>query len=196
MSWQAASFVTEHSQHKGSYLLTLLMIANHAHADGTGAWPSIATLARETRMSERGVQYCIQKLRDSGELEVIADGGPKGVNGYSIAGMTQSLRDEEKPVTQDSAPVTQNPTPMTQDFDAGDAIAIAPKRSLERIEIKETSAPSALSISHLPYEERIKIVRERADAWNDRAWQRDDAGQRFLISPSTGERVYEDEHIP
>src|SRR5277367_5324791 len=62
LSWQAASFVTEHSKHKGSYLLTLIMIANHAHADGTGAWPSIATLAKETRMSERGVQYCLQKL--------------------------------------------------------------------------------------------------------------------------------------
>jgi hypothetical protein len=127
LSWQAASFVTNNSQHKGSYLLTLLMIANHAHADGTGAWPSIATLAKETRLSERGVQYCIQKLKESGELEIIPDGGPKGVNGYRIVGMTQSLRDEAHGVTQNSLPVTQTSV-------AGDAIAIAPESKEPSIE--------------------------------------------------------------
>ena len=134
LSWQAATFVTANSKHKGSYLLTLLMIANHAHADGTGAWPSIATLSKETRMSERGVQYCIQKLKESGELAVIADGGPKGVNGYCIVGMTQTLRDATSAVTQDSHPVTQ-------DLASSDAIAIAPKRnerSFEREAYKST----------------------------------------------------------
>jgi hypothetical protein len=119
LSVQAISYVIENSKHKGSYLLTLLMIANHAHSDGTGAWPSIATLARETRLSPRGVQYCIGYLRESGELLVIPDAGPRGCNAYAIA-MTQSLRQTKNGMTQDFVPMTQNPTRR-------DAIAVAPE---------------------------------------------------------------------
>jgi biotin operon repressor len=156
LSWQAASFVTAHSEHKGSYLLTLLMIANHAHADGTGAWPSIATLAKETRMSERGVQYCIQKLKESGELEVIPDGGPKGVNGYRIVGMTQSLRDERNGVTQSS-------TTMTQDLPSSDAIAIAPKRKEPSLEKSPPSAATNMSLVMQAIQESHRTG-EEADA--------------------------------
>jgi len=95
------------------------MIANHAHADGSGSYPSIQTLARETRMSERGVQYCIAALKESGELVVEADGGPHGCNLYTIP-MTQSLR-------QSKSGMTQNPVLMTQNLAPHDAIAIAPE---------------------------------------------------------------------
>ena len=113
------SFVIDHSKQKGSYLLTLLMIANHAHADGTGAYPSIATLAKETRMSERGVQYCIHALVKSGELLVFRDSGPRGCNLYQIP-MTQTLRQSKSGMTQDLRL-------MTQDLGRRDAIAIAPE---------------------------------------------------------------------
>src|SRR5437899_1597049 len=90
MSVQAMSYVIDNSNQKGSYLLTLLMIANHAHADGTGAYPSISLLAKETRMSQRGVRYCIERIVESGELLVIPNGGPRGANLYVIT-MRQSL---------------------------------------------------------------------------------------------------------
>ena len=70
MSVQATSWALEESKHGGSELLVLIVIANHAHPDGTGSWPSLNTIARESRMSKRGVQYIIEKLEASGEIQV------------------------------------------------------------------------------------------------------------------------------
>src|SRR5262245_56548309 len=84
MSIKVMSHVWEHSQQKGSYLLTLLAIADYAHDDGTRAYPSVGTLARKTRLSERNVQYVLHKLADSGELVIQHGAGPKGCHVYSI----------------------------------------------------------------------------------------------------------------
>ena len=70
MSVQASAWVIQNSQHKGSDLLCLLMIANHAHSDGTNAFPSVPTLAKECRMSSRQITRIIQNLQGSGELLV------------------------------------------------------------------------------------------------------------------------------
>lgn len=75
MSVQASAWVIENSQHKGSELLCLLMIANHAHADGTNAFPSIETLARECRMSARQIARILVRLEASGELKIERSGG-------------------------------------------------------------------------------------------------------------------------
>jgi hypothetical protein len=42
--------------------LVLICLANYASADGTSAFPSIARLCRDTRLSERAVQYQLRKL--------------------------------------------------------------------------------------------------------------------------------------
>jgi hypothetical protein len=42
--------------------LVLLVLADKADADGSGAFPSVATMAHETRMSERGVRYALRAL--------------------------------------------------------------------------------------------------------------------------------------
>lgn len=87
MSVQAMSWVLEHSESRLGPRLVLLSIANHARADGTGAWPAIATIAREARLSEREVQYAVRKLVAGGELEVQSGFGPKGTNLYSLPRM-------------------------------------------------------------------------------------------------------------
>lgn len=78
------SWVIDHSAHKGGTLLTLLMIGNHAHSDGTGAYPSLKTLAGETRMSVRQVARNIEVLIESGELQAAKDAGPRGVTVYAL----------------------------------------------------------------------------------------------------------------
>lgn len=95
ISVQAMSWVIEHSKHKGNSFVVLLMIANHARSDGTGAWPSIPTLAKEARVSDRTVQRTIQRLSRSQrkfkpELEVHPGKGPHGANVYSIPGVKLS----------------------------------------------------------------------------------------------------------
>ena len=97
------------------------MIANHAHADGTGSYPSISTLARETRLSERGVRYCIERLRDSGELLVFPNRGLRGSNLYQIP-LRQSLPQEKSDYRQDYPALRQN-SPLL----AAKAIAYKPK---------------------------------------------------------------------
>ena len=70
MSIRCMTRVWAASQAKGSALLLLLAIADHAHDDGGGAWPSQATLARKTRLTSRQVRRLMRKLEDSGELQV------------------------------------------------------------------------------------------------------------------------------
>lgn len=95
MSVQAISWVIEHSRHKGNSFVVLLMIANHARSDGTGAWPSVKTIAREARVSERTVQRTIKRLTRfthdiPAELTVQEGRGPSGCNLYTIPGVKLS----------------------------------------------------------------------------------------------------------
>lgn len=84
MSIKVMTRVWENSKNKGSGLLLLLAIADHAHDDGAGAWPSIKTLAAKTRMSERNVQYLIRSVEKTGELKILTGEGPHGCNAYAI----------------------------------------------------------------------------------------------------------------
>jgi hypothetical protein len=54
----------------------LIVLADHANHDGTGAWPSVATIARVTGLSERTVQ---RKLRALEAAELIAEGDQRHV---------------------------------------------------------------------------------------------------------------------
>ena len=84
VSVQAMSWVISNSTQKGNCFVVLLMIANHARSDGTGAWPSIATLAKESRISDRTVQTVIKRLIRKGELTVQTSKGPHGCNLYTL----------------------------------------------------------------------------------------------------------------
>ena len=84
MSIRLMSNVWAHSKAKGSQLLLLLSIADHADDDGSGAYPSIGHLAGKVRMSERNVQRIIKQLVNKGELAVILNGGPRGCNLYRV----------------------------------------------------------------------------------------------------------------
>ncbi len=76
--------VLEHSQQCGSKKLLLLAIARFANDDGTGATPSIATLARLIGTKTRNVQYLLRDLEASGELICEQHAGPEGCNRYTV----------------------------------------------------------------------------------------------------------------
>jgi len=69
MSIKIMSQVWEHSKHKGSPLLLLLAIADHADDDGH-AYPGVERLAKKIRMTKRNTQIILTKLAKSGELEI------------------------------------------------------------------------------------------------------------------------------
>jgi len=117
LSVQAISWVIDQSKHKGNTFVVLLMIANHAKSDGSGAWPSIHTLAKESRLSDRTVQRCIKRLSRNWkkiwppELLVRTGKGPYGSNLYDIPGVKLSPPGVKTGVEGVSDTVT---TPVTQ----------------------------------------------------------------------------------
>ncbi len=129
LSVQAISWVIDQSKHKGNTFVVLLMIANHAKSDGTGAWPSVSTLSKESRLSRRTVQRCVSRLshpwsgradwhKDPPELNVRIGKGPYGSNLYDIPGvkLTQGGR--------------HSVTGGASDSDAGGASPVSPNPSL------------------------------------------------------------------
>lgn len=73
MSAEAVTVVLHHSKAEGTAKLVLWGIANH-HSD-SGAWPSIATLAKYAAVSERRVQQIIRELAMLGEIIIEEQGG-------------------------------------------------------------------------------------------------------------------------
>lgn len=84
MSVRAMQAVWEHSQAKGGERLVLLAVADHAKHDGTGAWPSLATICTMTRFTERNVRYLLRRLEQMGELAIEVGTGPRGTNMYHL----------------------------------------------------------------------------------------------------------------
>jgi hypothetical protein len=87
MSVPATDWVWKHSRAVGNARLVLLAIADRAEPNGTGAFPTVETLAKRTRLSPRTVQRCIHSLEAAGELSVERDVGR--VNRYAVR-MTSS----------------------------------------------------------------------------------------------------------
>ena len=84
MSIKVTSLVWQNSEHKGGDLLLLLAIADYAHDDGTNAYPTIETLARKTRLTQRAVQYGLRALESAGSIIIHYQDGPRGCNIYQV----------------------------------------------------------------------------------------------------------------
>lgn len=138
MSIEALSWVFKHNPipsdlkgKPGPAALTAVLVglANHAHPDGTAAFPSVATLARYSRLSERTVQYALTRLV---ELGVIRLGNQAIVSAYiSSAGARPKCYDLVMETPEPGSPLHPvHPTPAPS----------APERcTLEH----ETPAPGA-----------------------------------------------------
>lgn len=64
-------------------LLMMLAIADFAN-DGGEAWPSVPTLAKKSRLSERQAQYALRRLVQSAELRIFKNKGPRGCHVYHV----------------------------------------------------------------------------------------------------------------
>jgi hypothetical protein len=72
VSVHVTSWVFKHSEESTpGRRLVLLILADHADNDGRNAYPSVATIAREARMSERGVRYALRELEASGQIRAL-----------------------------------------------------------------------------------------------------------------------------
>lgn len=139
MSIKVMTAVWERSQHSGSHLLMLLAIADFSDDQGN-AYPAVPTLAEKCRMKQRNAQMILATLKESGELEIRANEGPKGTNLYRIVVGAQGMQGIAPP--QKIAP--------PQILARGDAKAcakgmqgIAPEPSMNHQEPSEDSALSS-----------------------------------------------------
>ncbi len=78
MSWQAVRAAMRHRCPTGSAKAVLLVIAEHAHEDGTGACPRVATIAECADVNERTVRHVIRVLVDGGVLFEDESAGRRG----------------------------------------------------------------------------------------------------------------------
>jgi hypothetical protein len=156
MSFQAQTWVIDNSKHKGSALLVLLMIANHAHADGTNAFPSLATLAKECRMSDRQITRIIQTLEASGEVNIARSAG-RSSHRYSVvmskpivqsnpdilSGSPEINLSQMSPSTLTSAHLNPDKSVTNPDIAVSPELTIEPKNLKENTHTPRTSATPA-----------------------------------------------------
>lgn len=115
MSVKVMTWVWEHSPVGGTERLVLLALADSADDTGANAWPSVATLARKTRVDERTVQRIIRRLEEAGHLVVEATSGGRRSNRYTV------VMHAPEPVEPAAADPRQDATPgrMPPRHDAG-----------------------------------------------------------------------------
>jgi predicted ArsR family transcriptional regulator len=78
VSWHAILAVLRWSRARPTARLVLLALAAHANRETNEAWPSVATLARETGLSARAVRDALRELEQANEIERLAAGGGRG----------------------------------------------------------------------------------------------------------------------
>lgn len=86
MSIHALSHVMRHSEATLAARLVVFVLAEHAHDDGTNAFPKVDTIAARTRLSRRGVQAALRKLEESGEI-VAAGKAKDGQTNWTVVGL-------------------------------------------------------------------------------------------------------------
>jgi hypothetical protein len=129
MSIEAMTLVLHHAKASVNAQMVLMCIANH-QGDG-GAWPSIATLAKYTKLSERRVQQIIRDLQLSGELIIHEKAGGITATGITNLYFVNIACPSECDGTTNHRVGVQSPTPRgAGDFTPG-VQAVSPKPSLE-----------------------------------------------------------------
>lgn len=121
MSGLVVGTILKNSKACGNSRLVLIVIGDCARDDGTGAWPSIKTIANRAGISERTTQRAIRELAELGELQIGENEGPKGAHLYSVLmeglegdnlawGVTRKTRGGVKSGKEGVTQVTPNPS--------------------------------------------------------------------------------------
>jgi hypothetical protein len=167
LSVQAISWVLDSSQSRGLSRLVLISIANHADKFGREAFPATKTIAGEAGVSEREVRYCVAELVELGEVRVDYKASKYGTNIYAMAKM----------------------------YPANCAASTRQAPGKENEETRHTLADeSSLTVKREDAAARpvipIEVLNQRLNDYYKKKYQTDEDGRKYLISPSSGERIY------
>jgi hypothetical protein len=103
--------VWEHSRAAGTALLVQLALADHADEASRSCWPSLAHLARKTRVSPATVRRALRQLVGLGEVEVIRRGGGHSSARYHLRGYQSATPTNLQPVAPATPQGCQFATP-------------------------------------------------------------------------------------
>jgi hypothetical protein len=94
LSYQAVEWVQKHAGTRSAVEQAITMvIASHAHKDGTGARLSLETIAREARVNRRTAQRTLKHLTNGAQVLTSARSG-RSVYHFTILGMQVGLFDD------------------------------------------------------------------------------------------------------
>jgi hypothetical protein len=150
MNWVWASSPTS-----GNERLVLLALADAcSRDDGTGCWPSAATIARKANISDRTVRRVIARLEAEGQVVVHRGGGRAGsTNSYTVVTGDRVIHNPGQNVTPDklSGGHTGDRPPRTQPRQATPDTAVSPdppgnhKGTAAWTPVREAPAPASAS---------------------------------------------------
>jgi hypothetical protein len=87
VSGQTVGWVLAHSKSRGTARMVLTVIAEAAHADGSGAYPSLDTIAERSGCTRSNVPRAIARLEALGELRVDRATDGQHSNRYTVLGL-------------------------------------------------------------------------------------------------------------
>ena len=130
MSIAVMNWVWGNSPASGNERLVLLALADAcSRDDGTGCWPSAATIARKANISDRTVRRVIARLEAGGHVVVHRGGGRAGsTNSYTVATGERVIHSPGQDVTPDrwSGGDTGGRPPRTQPCQGTPDTAVSP----------------------------------------------------------------------
>ena len=105
-----ATVLDKLSDLSASDTLVLVALADYANDDTRQCWPSIATIARRARFTERGVQKRLRSLEKRGLIEIATGGHQYGVN---TSNQYRLRFDHDGHIAADVESYAQGRTPFT-----------------------------------------------------------------------------------
>jgi hypothetical protein len=118
MSIRVMSWVFDESdvQHRGD-LLVLLVLADHASDDGDHAYPSVETIAKKARLTDRGARLALRNLEASGAIEKTGK-GPRGTFAYRVVMDPQARKSLPPAITAPRKSATEGGKSVTSNVQA------------------------------------------------------------------------------
>lgn len=156
------SWIFRNSDEKLGRRLVLLVLADHANKDGTGAWPSVKTIASEARLSERQTQTCLRLLAEAGAITETGT-SHHGTRIWTV-NMTRG--------GADFAPGERNSAQEGVQSDAGGGAETAPEPSLQQPS-REPSVIGPRTVDRRPVTDTESTLAQGVLAsWNIQTGQR------------------------
>lgn len=168
MSVHVLSWVLRSSEETLGRRLVLIVLADHAHDDGSEAWPSVETIAREARLSTRQVQRCLRDLEAAGSIRKTGTSR----TGTSVFAVVMQAAEGGDNLSERGRHIV----PVGATSDAGRGDDMSPEPSLEQppkessVELARASLPRSVDRKPVATGEAVLAVAVLAE-WNSQTGQ-------------------------